>query len=357
VARLLGARIGRYRGRVIERSEQGADPTAAADSGFDGVSGPLPAVAPKRLRKGRSPWARSPSRPSPPATPTTQPPAGWSPVVAATDHPGADVSLGRQLDAGAAPDSRSSAWMWLVFFCLGFLAGQIIAEIFAALTANVVDKSVSLGALAKLSEPPTWYIVSTLLGLWAGFFGSAEMATRARGTKSLLRDLGLRFRWRDALGVPIGAGGQLLVALVYIPISHHVHDFSQRFDAPSQRLTGGSHGAGFFVIAVFTVVGAPFFEELYFRGVLLRALARLFGRAGGWVGPALAIVVTGLVFALFHFEALQYAGLALFGIILSFVSYRTGRLGMNMVAHATFNLTAVAAAVMAPLALAHGGIA
>ena len=44
-------------------------------------------------------------------------------------------------------------------------------------------------------------------------------------------------------------------------------------------------------------------------------------------------------------------GLAVFGIILSFVSYRTGRLGMNMVAHASFNLLAVVASVVSPLAL------
>lgn len=244
--------------------------------------------------------------------------------------------------------------MWLLFFLLGFLAGQIVAEIFAAITAAAVGKSGSLTAITKLSEPPTWYIVSTLLGLWAGFFGASWLATGVRGTKSFVRDLGLRFRWKDLLGIPIGAGGQILVALMYIPISHHVHDFSQRFNAPGQRLTGGSHGLGFAVIAVLTVLGAPFFEELYFRGVLLRALARVFGRVGGWVGPALAIVITGLVFALFHFEALQFAGLATFGVILSFVSYRTGRLGMNMVAHATFNLMAVAAAVVAPLTVANG---
>ena len=98
------------------------------------------------------------------------------------------------------------------------------------------------------------------------------------------------------------------------------------------------------------MVGAPFFEELFFRGVLLRALARLFGTFGGWVGPALAIVVTGVLFGLAHAESLQLLGLAVFGIILSFVAYRTGRLGMNMVAHATFNLMALAAAVVVPLA-------
>jgi membrane protease YdiL (CAAX protease family) len=39
--------------------------------------------------------------------------------------------------------------------------------------------------------------------------------------------------------------------------------------------------------------------------------------------------------------------LATFGIILSLVSYRTGRLGMNMVSHATFNLVAVVATLAA----------
>jgi len=42
-----------------------------------------------------------------------------------------------------------------------------------------------------------------------------------------------------------------------------------------------------------------------------------------------------------HAEWVQLAGLALFGVALATVSYRTGRLGMNMVAHASFNLVAV----------------
>ena len=269
---------------------------------------------------------------------------------------GPDRSLGSQLGAGAAPDSNTSAGMWLLYFALGFLGGQVVAAIFAAVAAAADGKLGSLGAITKLSEPPTWYIVSTLFGLWAGFFGAAWLSTGVKGTKSFGRDLGLRFPWRDLVGIPIGVGGQILVALMYIPISHHVHDFNQRFDAPSQRLTGGSHGVGFFVIAFLTVIGAPFFEELYFRGVLLRSLSRLFGVFGAVAGPVLAVLLTGLAFGLAHAESLQLLGLATFGVILSFVSYRTGRLGMNMVAHASFNLTAVVAAVVAPLALAHGTV-
>ena len=128
------------------------------------------------------------------------------------------------------------------------------------------------------------------------------------GPSSLGTDLGLRFRWIDLLGIPIGVAGQYLVALIYIPIEPHVHDFNQRFAAPAQRLTGGSHGIGYVVIAVATVVGAPFFEELFFRGVLLRALrpalraGRRLGRARAWPCSS-----AGVLFGLAHAESLQLA--------------------------------------------------
>ncbi len=131
---------------------------------------------------------------------------------------------------------------------------------------------------------------------------------------------------------------------MYIPISQHVHDFNQRFDAPSQRLTGGSHGVGYAVIAILHRGRAPRSSRSCSSGACCSGpWPGCSGRSGGWVGPALAIVVTGVLFGLAHAESLQLLGLAVFGIILSFVSYRTGRLGMNMVAHATFNLMAVVA--------------
>ena len=89
------------------------------------------------------------------------------------------------------------------------------------------------------------------------------------------------------------------------------------------------------------------------RGLLLRALARLFGTWGRWVGPSLAVVLSGLAFGLAHYEPLQLLGLALFGILLGAVSYCTGRQGMNMVAHATFNGIALAATAVVPV-LSHG---
>ncbi len=285
-----------------------------------------------------------------PAAGTAAPSAGWRAALTS------DVSLGRQLDAGAVPTDRSAAWLWMLYAGLGFLGGQVLAAIFVGVAAGVAGQYHQLVALSKLAEPPTWYVVSTLFGLWGGFLGAAVLASRLRGTKHLAADLGLRFRWIDLLGIPIGFGSQYLIALLYLPVESHIHDFHQRFSAPAQRLTGSAHGVSWFVIGVATVVGAPFFEELFFRGVILRALARLFGRWGRWVGPALAIVVTGLLFGAVHAEALQFAGLALFGVVLGLVSYRTGRLGMNIVAHGAFNLLALTA-VVCPAVLGLRGLA
>jgi membrane protease YdiL (CAAX protease family) len=246
--------------------------------------------------------------------------------------------------------------MWVLYAGVGFLGGQLLAAVLVAVAAQLAGQYHSLVALSKLAEPPTWYVVTTLCGLWGGFLGAAVLASRLKGTKRFRADLGVRFRWQDLAGIPIGVAGQYLVALMYLPLESHIHDFHQRFSAPAQRLTGGAHGVGYFAIGVATVVGAPFFEELFFRGVLLRALARLFGRWGGWVGPALAIVITGVLFGAIHFEALQFAGLAMFGVILGLVSYRTGRLGMNIVAHASFNLLALTA-VAFPAVLGLRGLA
>jgi hypothetical protein len=82
-------------------------------------------------------------------------------------------------------------------------------------------------------------------------------------------------------------------------------------------------------------------EELFFRGLLLRGLLGRLAPLGNRWGPSLAIVLTGLVFGLVHFERLQFLGLAGFGMVLAYLAYRTGRLGPSIVAHIAFNSTTV----------------
>jgi membrane protease YdiL (CAAX protease family) len=85
-------------------------------------------------------------------------------------------------------------------------------------------------------------------------------------------------------------------------------------------------------------VGAPLVEELFFRGLLFRALL-------GRTPVPVAVVVSSLLFALAHFEAVQFAGLAVFGVVLALLAWRTGRLMPGIGAHAAFNLAAVVSVV------------
>ena len=243
------------------------------------------------------------------------------------------------------PQTRRQGWMWLLYAVIGFVVGQIGALIFGYIAGAIAGKTgAQMTAIAQASVPPEWYVVTTLLGLWIGFIGAPWLASRTQGTRHFFRDLGVRFRLIDLVGIAIGVGGQILVAIMYAPFQHDI----KNFNGPSQSLTGASHGAGFVVIAIATVLLAPAMEELFFRGLLLKALVRLFtklGAVGGArvAGVVLAVIVDGLLFGLAHGEWIQLAGLATFGAILAAVSYRTGRLGMNMVAHASFNLVAIIA--------------
>jgi hypothetical protein len=291
-------------------------------------------------------WLQQQAPPAPPPTPAAA--AGWSPTDAPTPLPAPPPPSGDVpfLDTPwVPPTTPRQGWYWLIFAVAGFVVGQLGATIFAFISGAVAGKTAAqMQAIATSTVPPEWYVVSTLIGLWIGFLGAPWLASRTQGTKHFARDLGLRFRWIDFLGILIGIGGQLLITVLYAPFQHDI----KNFNAPSQRLTGASHGTGFVVIAIATVLLAPAAEELFFRGLLLKSMVRLFtplhaaGRARA-AGVVLAVIGNGLLFGAAHGEWVQFAGLAGFGIVLAAVSYRTGRLGMNMVAHASFNLIAIIA--------------
>jgi membrane protease YdiL (CAAX protease family) len=251
---------------------------------------------------------------------------------------------------GQPPFTRSAAWRWLIYAVVGFIVGQIAAGIFGVVAGAVEGKTTAqMTAIARADVPPEWYIVSTLAGIWVGFVGFPWLASRTAGTKRFWRDLGVRFRLIDLpLGALIGLAGQFGISLLYAPFKHDIHNY----DAPTQKITGGAHGTGVLVIVLVTAVLTPFVEELFFRGLLFRALLRLTASSAGWaggvvsgrrrlIGVAAAVVIDGLLFGLAHAEWVQLAGLAIFGVVLATVAYRTGRLGMNMCAHASFNLVAV----------------
>jgi len=189
---------------------------------------------------------------------------------------------------------------------------------------------------------PVAVTTADVVGLWIGLVGAAVLASRRRGSASAATDFGLWIRdWRDVLGgAAVGLASQyLLIPALYWPFEQADPALRQRLSHPAQQDTASAHSVwSIGVLLVVLAVGAPIVEELFFRGLLLRGLL-------GVAPVPVAVVGSGLLFGLAHFERTQFAGLAAFGIVLGVLAWRTGRLAPGMAAHGAFNAAAVLSVV------------
>lgn len=215
----------------------------------------------------------------------------------------------------------------------GWLSGAVVGYVVGLLVA-ITAEGAWVGAHANNSNS-LGAVVAGTVGLWVGLAGAPLWISRVSGSGSLVADFGLRFRLPDPLvGAVAGVGSQyVLDYLVYLPVQSNrqlIHQVGQ----PARHIAGLAHGGGVVLLVAVVVVGAPVAEELFFRGLLLRALA-------GRIGAPWAVLVSAVAFGLAHFEPLQLPVLVLFGVILGILATRTGRLGPCICAHAAFNAVAV----------------
>lgn len=219
-----------------------------------------------------------------------------------------------------------------VAFVVAQLASALGFALFAAAQGIPMGEldtdALTIGEVALLQVP-----------LWLGLLGVPLLATRLRGDGPV-RDLGLWTTLRDApVGLAIGVACQLvLVPLVTLPIFIFTDTDQEALEAPARELTDKAQGPGVLVLVLVVVVAAPLAEEVFFRGMLQRTLARHLP-----IWPAM--LITSVLFGISHFQALQLPALAAFGLVLSVLAHRTGRLGPSIWAHVGFNATTVVALV------------
>lgn len=94
------------------------------------------------------------------------------------------------------------------------------------------------------------------------------------------------------------------------------------------------------ITAVFMVVCAPLYEEFIFRKLLVDRAVRY--------GESIAVVLSGLVFGLFHGNLSQFAYASTLGMFLAFIYVKTGRLRYTIFMHMLVNFMG---GVLAPLLL------
>jgi hypothetical protein len=138
-----------------------------------------------------------------------------------------------------------------------------------------------------------------------------------------------------ALGILLGIALKLLMKAIVLPLLG-----APPVNAAYHSLVGNR---AMLPAAIWMMLMAGFGEETVFRGFLFERLGRLFGRGAG---ARLAIVLlTSAVFGLAHYSDQGFFGAlqgTMTGLVLGTLFSATGSLWIPMVAHAAFDLAALA---------------
>jgi len=139
-----------------------------------------------------------------------------------------------------------------------------------------------------------------------------------------------------AAGIAFGIGFKLLMKAIVMPLLG-----ADPINQAYHFLVGNRAAlpAAFYAM----IVGAGFGEETIFRGYLFERLGKLFGRSA-WAKTSI-VLLTSILFGLAHYSDQGLAGAeqaTIVGLVYGTIFAITGRIWLLMIAHAAFDLTALA---------------
>ena len=194
-----------------------------------------------------------------------------------------------------------------------FLYGNQMATPPARMLVNAISMQIGLVGLL-------------LLALWAS---TLFIKDEAPAPKSPGRIAGLKQTLRYF--VPICAIAFALLFLSAQALEKVFHIAAHEQDLV-QWIKPGTYSAGVRSLLVFVAVfEAPLAEELLFRGIMFRGLAKIM--------PAFAaMAISGGIFSIIHVNAQVFVPLWFLGIAFAWLYHRTGTILAPLAAHFSFNL-------------------
>jgi membrane protease YdiL (CAAX protease family) len=208
----------------------------------------------------------------------------------------------------------SSDYKALPLFGWSILAILFIAGSFASRELSAEDTKNVFYDYGFAVTTVVYYAV--LVGLTFALAIPYGRTTRALGLTPFRR------RWvAIALGLILGV---LIVSVLLEPLLH-----GGREQGLSPDEWQPEHAGAFLLNGIVVSTVVPFTEELFFRGLGVRALRFLGGMS--------AVVITGLVFGFSHGILGALPPLVLFGIALGWVRLRSGSVWPGIFAHGFYN--------------------
>ncbi|MED5277393.1 MAG: type II CAAX endopeptidase family protein [Actinomycetota bacterium] len=212
---------------------------------------------------------------------------------------------------------------------LGWLLGQV-SVILALVAIGLIDQNINL-------DDPSLEITAILqAALWVGTLGVPLWLYYTKGIS--WKQFGWGFKKSDVFqGLLIGLGTQIAGGLLYLPLLVIFDDID--VSEPARELVDKATGFGVFLLFLVVVVGAPVVEEIFFRGLTLKAFEKKMGSRS-------AAIVSSLFFAIAHLQLVQFPALLLFGLVAVYLVRKHDRLGRAVWAHVGFNATTVIALLL-----------
>jgi membrane protease YdiL (CAAX protease family) len=255
-------------------------------------------------------------------------------VVADSATPDVEPDTGRRARQVYGQPSGTWGFGDVGWFVLATLA-TILASVLLAIPAVLIFREAfdADGAINAETAAGSW-ILTAAQGLFFAGMAAWPLIVAWRKSSGWRHAYGFVVSWR-AIGIGLAGGVATLIAMVVLTnLTAKLLDqevTSAGADA-AESMTGST--VAFVIFLVLIAIGAPFVEELAFRGLVWGAAVKR-----GW-SPWLATAIAGVPFALLHVEPLRVAPLLAAGIVLGVVR-QYGGLSGAMLAHCVVNTIGV----------------
>lgn len=231
------------------------------------------------------------------------------------------------------------AWI-LVAFILFLLASNLIALVLVLMRAP--DSAGTAEIINMLMQEPGLFFIGNTIGQILFLGGATWFACRLQVSKEK-RPLFLRFTTHKNTAACVGMAMLLVItiqpAILYLgwlnsflPVPE---TFEQMQAQSMEMIKAYINGDSLLWLALFHISVVPAVcEEVLFRGYALRSFEK------SW-GPAAAIIVSGIIFGVYHLQPGNILALATLGILFGYITWASQSILPAMGAHFLNNAASV----------------